>query len=331
MGYAFVPRAGRHEFDGTGRLRGVVRGRLGVVLPLPVATAAEVDGVRRALGHDGARAVPPHITVVPPVNVAPRAEDDALAAVRDAAAATPPLAVVLGPAGTFWPATPVVYLSVHGDVEGIERLHGRLDDGPWARPTTWPFVPHVTVANDMEPARIPTAVELLAPYRSEATLTAVRVMREEVDGAWTLLEDVALSGRHVVGRGGLEVVIDAGSAPDREAVRRLAGVWGRDPLPFALTARREGGVVGAATGTTDDVVWLDRLVVDPAARFQGVGTQLLRAVEALGPARGCALAVALCRAGSPAVAWLSSRGWREDLSLPGWHPAQGHVRMARRL
>jgi 2'-5' RNA ligase/ribosomal protein S18 acetylase RimI-like enzyme len=309
----------------------VVRARLGVVLPLPAPTAAEVDGVRRALGDDRVGAVPPHVTLVPPVNVAPRAENDALAAVRDAAARTLPLSVVLGPAATFWPVTPVVYLSVQGDVAGIERLHDAFDHGPWARPTTWPFVPHVTLMNGMEPARIPAAVHLLAAYRNEVTLTAVRVMREEVDGAWTLLEDTALSGRHVVGRGGLEVVIDAGSTPDREAVRRLAGAWGRDASPFALTARREGAVVGAATGTTDDVLWLDRLVVDPAARDQGVGSHLLRAVEALGAARGCALAVAVCRAGSPAAAWLSSRGWREDLSLPGWYPEQDHVRVARHL
>ncbi|HVM64030.1 MAG TPA: GNAT family N-acetyltransferase, partial [Acidimicrobiales bacterium] len=284
----------------------MVRARLGVVLLLPSPVAAEVDGLRRAVGDRSVGDVPPHITLVPPVNVAGRERDAALAPLRDAAAASPPLRVVLAAAATFWPATPVVYLPVHGDADGVQRLHDALATGPWVRPTTWPFVPHVTIAQDVAPEIIPAAVRVLAAYRGEATLTSVSVLREQLDGSWTVLADAALSGRHVVGRGGLEVVLDEGAALDEEARRRLAAVLRPRPAPFALSARREGAVVGAASGATADVLCLDQLVVDPAVRGQGVGHHLLRAVEALGAARGCASAVALVPAGSPAEAWLSS-------------------------
>jgi 2'-5' RNA ligase len=309
----------------------VVRARLGVVLLLPAPIAAEVDGLRRAVGDRSVGSVLPHITLVPPVNVADAAVDAALAAVRDAAAASPPLRVELGAAETFWPATPVVYLPVHGDVQGVLRLHAGVATGPWARPTTWPFVPHVTIAQDVAPEMIPAALGVLAAYRAETTLTSLSVLREGADGSWTTLADAALSSRHVVGRGGLELVLDAGAALDDEARRRLAAVLRRGAAPFAVSARREGAVVGAATGGTDTELWLDQLVVDPTARHQGVGRHLLRAVEALGGARGCVSAFALCPSASPAVTWLSSHGWRPDLDLPSWHAGAAYVRLARDL
>jgi hypothetical protein len=45
------------------------RHRLGVVLLVPDPWAAEVDGLRRALGDEALDRVAPHITLVPPSNV----------------------------------------------------------------------------------------------------------------------------------------------------------------------------------------------------------------------------------------------------------------------
>ncbi len=307
------------------------RARLGVILALPAPVASEVDGLRRALGDRTVDGAPAHITLVPPVNVAPQARDEALARVREAAAASPPLSVGLGPAATFWPATPVVYLGVDGDVPGIHRLHDALDGGPWARPTTWPFVPHITLAQEVAPGLIPAAVQLLAGYRREAALTSVRVMYEELDGSWSVLDDVALSGRHIVGRGGLELVLQTTAALDASARRRLAGLLRPEPSSFAIEARREGTVVGAAAGATDGELWLDQLVVDPAARHQGVGGHLLRAVEVVGASRGCGRAFAVCPAGGTAEAWIGSRGWRRELQLPRWSNGEDYARVSRDL
>jgi GNAT superfamily N-acetyltransferase len=148
-----------------------------------------------------------------------------------------------------------------------------------------------------------------------------------------VIADVTLGGRRVVARGGLEVVIDEGSILDAEA-----GAWFEDVgpaprgrSPFAVAARREGHVVGAAVGSTDDELWLDRLAVDAAARGQGVGRHVLRAVEALGAARGCGRAFVLCRSVSPQRSWYRANGWDDDLELPAWRHAQAYVRLTRQL
>jgi len=292
-----------------------------VVLTLPAPVAAEIDGLRRALGDGTLGRVEPHLTIVPPVNVALGGIPDALALVRDAAASTPPMALGLGPATTFWPATPVVYLAVDGDVDPIRRLHSALDVGPWVRPTTWPFIPHVTVGDDVDPDLIPAAVASMAHYRRTVTVAAVAVLREEPDRRWVRIADAELSGRRVVGRGGVEIVLDRGAHHGDEPWRQ----------PFAVEARVDGAPAGTAAGGTDDDLWLTALTVDASRRREGIGRQLLREVEAIGRARGCARALLLCPADATGRAWLEGFGWQVDLTLPAWRGDQPWVRLCRRL
>ena len=97
------------------------RRRLGVALLVPPPVAVEVDGLRRALGDPSRRRIPPHLTLVPPVNVREEDLGAALDVLRRAARAVPPLDLRLGPAATFHPVNPVVYLAVGGAVAALGR------------------------------------------------------------------------------------------------------------------------------------------------------------------------------------------------------------------
>jgi 2'-5' RNA ligase len=318
----------------------VPRARVGVVLPIPADAAAEIDGLRRALGHATLDLVGPHVTLVGPVNVRMPDIDEAMDAVREAAARTPPVRLLLGPPATFWPVTPVVYLTVDGDLDALDRVHAAVSVGPLARPPAWPFVPHVTLADDAAPDLIPGALAALASYCVPVTVTRLQFLEERADRSWQPLVDVTLSGRRVVGRGGLELVIDVGSALDPRAARWLAAQLDAAPAtgalppsrrPLALAARREGSVVGAAVAATDEELWLEAIAVDPAVRRQGVGRQLLRAVEAIAVERSCRRAWIVCPADGPGPAWLASQGWVDDLELPAWRRDRPFVRMGRDL
>src|SRR5207248_6438052 len=137
--------------------------RLGVALLLPAPFDREVDALRRACDDGALGRIPSHLTLVPPVNVREDAMADALRALRGAAASIAPFTLQLGPPATFWPDSPTCYLAVSGP--GTETL-GRLRDGvfvpPLERPLTWPFVAHVTLADEMAPERIEAAVDALA-------------------------------------------------------------------------------------------------------------------------------------------------------------------------
>lgn len=240
---------------------------------------------------------------MPPLNVRESDLGDVLAVLRDAAQGQDgPLSVVLGPVATFWPVTPVVYLAVAGACAStsteLERLHRAVGAGPLGRPARWPWVPHVTLADEAMPERIAAATAALASYQAEVVLERV-VLLEESERRWVPLDDVVLGPRRVVGRGGLELEISEGRVPGPEVSALFSSSGGAHRgLPAAgaastivLAGRRQGAVVGSA------LAWLGPeagtqvqvgVVVRPDTRGQGVGRALLAALEDRARAAGWA-------------------------------------------
>jgi 2'-5' RNA ligase len=220
----------------------VPRVRLASALLVPEPFAREIDGLRRALGED-LEQVPPHLTLVPPVNV--RVEDvgAVLAQVRAAAATISPITVTLGPPTTFMPINPVVYLEVGGDVEGVHAIRNGVFGGAMSRKLEHEFVPHVTLVESTTPARIEGALVALADYRVEITFESVHLLQE--DGrVWQPIADARFEPPLVVGRGGIETEISASSLADPEVVGFLGER--REEAEQVVVARRDGIIVAAA-------------------------------------------------------------------------------------
>jgi 2'-5' RNA ligase/GNAT superfamily N-acetyltransferase len=314
------------------------RKRLGVALLVPAPQSDEVDGLRRALGDPALGRVPAHLTLVPPVNVADRDLGDALELLRAAGAATGPFTLQLGPPATFLPDAPVVHLPAAGDVAALDHLRERVFRAPLARPLTWPFVPHVTLADEAPPPRIEAAVSALGSYRIEVRFERVHLLEEGQGRVWSIAADAAFQRPAVVARGGLALELTVGERPDPLVARWAKLAWaawadGRErEEPFVITARREGGVVGLAEGAVRGAVCeLQRLIVDEDVRAQGVGSHLLAAVESLAAERGCTVCRLRAPAGARAEAFYRRRGWVEAGALPDWRWGRDFVRMERRL
>lgn len=258
------------------------RRRLGVALVLDPPVADEVDGLRRAVGDPSFGRIPAHLTLVPPVNVRAADLGQALTRLRDAAARLKgALRLTLGPVSTFLPDNPVLYLGVGGDLEALRVLRDAVFVSPLERPLSWPWVPHVTLADTAAAERIEAAVMALSSYSAVARIDRVVLLEERAGRIWVPLADAALGPRVVVGTGGLAVEITRGRVFDPEVHRMLADLppaeppeagegesepSGGDLFPVVLTARREGEVVGLATS--------DGVFVAPAARGQGIGRHL---------------------------------------------------------
>ena len=226
------------------------RVRLASALLVPEPFAREIDGLRRALGENLER-VPPHLTLVPPVNV--RVEDlpSVLAQLRSAAAAMSPITVTLGPAATFHPVNPVVYLSVGGDVEGVRAIRDGVFAGPLSRKVEHEFVPHATLIESTTPARIEAALVALADYRVEVTFESVHLLQEDTR-VWRPIADARFEPPLIVGRGGIETEIAASSLADPEVVEFMGEQ--REEAEQVVVARREGVIVAAACAREGSLV-----------------------------------------------------------------------------
>jgi 2'-5' RNA ligase len=253
--------------------------------------AAEVDTLRRALGDPSLGRIPAHATLVPPVNVRHDRIEEALDVLRAAAAGTAgPLRLTIGPIATFLPVNPVLYLTVGGDVEGLHRLRDTVFRGPLERSLTWPFVPHVTVADDSTPETIEAALVALAGYEAGVTIDRVHILEEGAGRRWEPVADAAFRPASVVGRGGLPLELSVTEGLDRWA--RSAVTGGR---ALAVTARRDGEVVGIAEGfVREATATLTVLMVAGPERGTGVARHLLAAFASataeLGAERHVALA-----------------------------------------
>lgn len=314
---------------------------------LPEPLAAEVDALRRAVGAgEAVGRIPPHLTLVPPVNVRVDAVEGALAVLRRAGARTRPFRLVLGPAATFLPVNPVVHLAVAGDLDALGVLRDAVFVPPLERRLTWPFHPHVTLLDTGEPERVSRVAEALCGYRAEWTVQRLHLLEEHRrdDGVrvWRPIADASLDASTVVGRGGLELSIEVVERPGPDVRAWRDAEWGAHGRarygpahvpdePVAAVGRRDGAVVGLAEGhVRGREAYLARLVVAADVRGEGVGSHLLAAFTARAVDAGCDRVTLRTPAGGPAERFYRSRGFEHLVDLPEWRSSEAFVQLVRR-
>ena len=234
-----------------------MRRRLGVVLLLDEPWRSEVHGLRRALRSPSLETQPPHLTLVPPVNVPESRLDDAIAVLRrEAARCHPTLRLTIGPTASFAPVSPVIYLGVDGDdLDGLHRLQAGVFRGPLLRSVDYDYVPHVTVHESASDEAISGALALLTGYRVDVPFDRVHLLEQGPDRVWHPLTDVAFGSSTVRGRGGVELHLRWSHlpAPDVRSLFERHGEWSdsveRTEAPGWLEARDSQDVlIGARLG-----------------------------------------------------------------------------------
>lgn len=291
--------------------RVVARHRLAVALLAPPREAAEVEVLRRAVGLAEPFHVPPHLTLVPPVNVGDDDLPAALAVLRRVATSSDPLQLDVGPVDTFRPETPTLHLAVGGpDLDLLRSLRGHLRSGPFDRPDVWPFQPHVTISEHAEDATIDAGLVAFAALRQRWELTALHLLEQHRYGPdhplhggahWVPVREEPFGRPSVVGRGGPEVVLRTVGTVE-PGVARLLDVDPEPPpvspttAPLVVVAERstDPSVLGGALGRIGSgaVAELRRVVVGAAHRRQGIGRHVLARFCAAAAERGACLVVA---------------------------------------
>lgn len=156
---------------------------IGVAIAVPEPWAGELQRYRASFGDPLAEAIPTHVTLVPPVQVAD--EIDAIERhLADVAAATPRFPLRLRGTATFRPVSPVVFIALTEGISACEMLAEAIRKGPLAHELAFPYHPHVTVAHDLDEAALDLAYDKLADYRCAFDVTAFHLYVHGSDGVW---------------------------------------------------------------------------------------------------------------------------------------------------
>lgn len=158
---------------------------IGVAIPIPEPWGSQLQRFRESIGDPMAGHIPPHITLVPPVDLAPGVALDVHEHLADAADSVAAFDVHLRGTGTFRPLSSVVFVALVGGISGCESLERVVRSGPLGVDLTYPYHPHVTVAHDVEDEILDRTFDSLADFEARFTVDSfILYVHDDVTG-WT--------------------------------------------------------------------------------------------------------------------------------------------------
>ncbi|WGL51724.1 2'-5' RNA ligase family protein [Nocardioides sp. BP30] len=139
---------------------------IGVAVPIPEPWGSRLQRYRESIGDPMAEHIPPHITLVPPVDLAPSVAAEVERHLGAAAEAVTPFTVHLRGTATFRPLSPVVFVALAEGISGCERLEHEVRSGPLGVDLAYPYHPHVTIAHEVDDAILDRAFADLADFEA---------------------------------------------------------------------------------------------------------------------------------------------------------------------
>lgn len=168
---------------------------IGVAIAIPDPYGSELQDWREHFGDPMARAIPTHITLLPPTPVPAEALTGIEEHLREIADAGQPFDIHLRGTGTFRPASPVVFVTLAGGISGCEILERQVRSGPLAhRSLEFGYHPHVTVAHDIADAALSHAFDKLAQYEAHFAVWGFSLYEHGADGVWRPQRDFSFGG-----------------------------------------------------------------------------------------------------------------------------------------
>ena len=165
---------------------------LGVAIVV-ASPAREVLEEARSRYEPTSGEMPPHVTVLAPIDVDVDAMPAVVRHLQMVAATTRPFALSLQGTGTFRPISPVVFVVVSAGVDECAALESRVRAGDMAVETRFPYHPHVTLAHDVSEDVLDRAAADLADFGAQMQVRSMGLY-ERVDGRWDLVREFEFEG-----------------------------------------------------------------------------------------------------------------------------------------
>jgi 2'-5' RNA ligase len=157
---------------------------IGVAIAIPDPYGSELQAWREKFGDPLARAIPTHITLLPPTEVAAAALPAIEEHLRWVAEVEQPFEIHLRGTGTFRPVSPVVFIRLATGISNCERVERSVRSGPLGRALKFNYHPHVTVAHDLCDELLDRAFETLSDYEARFEVWGFSLYEHGTDGVW---------------------------------------------------------------------------------------------------------------------------------------------------
>ena len=156
----------------------------GVAFGIPEPWTSELQSWRERFGDPNASGIPPHVTLLPPTALPEEALPDVEEHLRQVAAAERPFSMHLHGTATFRPVSPVVFVPLAEGVSDCQRVQSKVRAGPLARPLSFAYHPHVTVAHDLDEQALDEAFRALEDYDACFTVWGFTLFEQDRQGIW---------------------------------------------------------------------------------------------------------------------------------------------------
>lgn len=157
---------------------------IGVSIPVPAPYGDQLQDARRQAGDPLADAVPSHVTLMPPTEVAEDVIEPFVAHLGAVAAATTSFRMTLQGTGTFRPVSPVVFVAVAEGIGPCERLEAAVRRGPVVRDLQFPYHPHVTIAHGLDDRGLDHTFDTMSSFRCRFDVAGFDLYYHGTDRIW---------------------------------------------------------------------------------------------------------------------------------------------------
>lgn len=158
---------------------------VGVAIPVPSPWREVLDDARIASGDPLGGIVPAHLTLLGPAEIPAGALDAFKAHLEAVAAACPAFTLHLRGTGTFRPVTDVVFVAVAEGIAVCEQLESAIRTGPMRRERSFPYHPHITIAQNVAPAALDAAFNHMSTFEARFHVASFTLYTHPSPGAWT--------------------------------------------------------------------------------------------------------------------------------------------------
>lgn len=166
---------------------------IGVSIPVPEPHAATLQRCREIFGDPLARAIPAHITILPPTDVDGETRERLENHLRWVCEAVEPFEIQLRGTGTFRPVSPVVFVQLARGIAQCEALESAVRSGPVERKLDFNYHPHVTVAHGLADDALDHAFDTLAGYEARFTAETLKLYEHGADAVWRPVSTFSLA------------------------------------------------------------------------------------------------------------------------------------------